>query len=57
MKWINLWKKVLQVISTRNSLQFSTTTVILQKSEKYQGVKERNMILKCLCCHVGCVAL
>ena len=41
MKWINLWKKVLQVISTRNSLQFSATTVILQKCDKYQGVKEK----------------
>ena len=26
------------------------------KTKKYQGVKERNMILKCLCPHVGCVA-
>ena len=41
MKWINLWIKMLQIISTRNCLQFNTTTVTLHKSKKYQGVKEK----------------
>ena len=36
-----------------NCLQYDTKTVILQKSNKYQEVKRKNMILKCLCPHVG----
>ena len=52
MKWINLWIEKLIIISTRNCLQFSTTTGTLHKSKKYQGVKEK----KCLCPHVRCVA-
>ena len=41
MKYINLWIKISQIISTRNCLQFGTTTVFLRKSKKYQGVKEK----------------
>ena len=42
MKWINLWiKKILQIISTRNCLQFDATTVILHKSNKHQEAKEK----------------
>ena len=55
MKLISLWVKKLNIISTRNCLQFNTITVILHKKQKYQEVKKRN-ILKCLCPHVGCVA-
>ena len=42
MKWINLWIKKLQIISTRNCIQFATTTVILYKSNKHQEVKKKH---------------
>ena len=56
MKWINLCIKKLPIISTQNCPQFNTTTVILHKSKKISGSQGKNMILKCLCPHVGCVA-
>ena len=30
--------------------------LFLNKSNKHQEVKGKNMILKCLCPHVGCIA-
>ena len=42
MKWIIPLNeiKILQIISKQNSLQFDTTTVILDKSKKSLGDKE-----------------
>ena len=53
-KWINLWIK--KFASTRNWHQFVTTRVILHKKQKnIRESRKRNMFLKCLCPHVGCV--
>ena len=41
MKWVNLWIKYFADYTYTNCLQFNTTTVILHKSKKYQGVKEK----------------
>ena len=41
MKWINLWIKNFADYIYTNCLQFTTTTDILDKSKKYQGVKEK----------------
>ena len=41
MKWITLWIKTSQIISTQNYRQFNCPTVILHKSKKYQSVKEK----------------
>ena len=38
MKWVNLW---IQNFAYYIYTKFGTTTVILHKSNKYQGVKER----------------
>ena len=47
MKWRNFWiKNFADYIYTKNCLQFNTTTVILHKSKKYQGVKEKKHDLK-----------
>ena len=40
MKWINLRIKKSKIIFTENCLQFNTTTFILHKGKKYQGVKQ-----------------
>ena len=47
-----------QIISTETCLQFNTTTVILHKSKKYQGVKEKKHDLEMsmpscrMCCSI-----
>ena len=56
MKWINLWiKDFADYIYTKLPSIYYHNSYFTQK-QKISGVKEMNMIMKCLCPHVGCVA-
>ena len=60
MKWINLLIKKnrrLYLIKTAFNLTPQQLHVFCTRAKTIQESRKRNMILKCLCSHVGCVAL
>ena len=59
MKWINLWIKILQNISTRNCSQFDKTTVILHNGKTHQEAKKKKHDFKMfmLSCRICCTVM
>ena len=56
MKWINLWIENFKGYIFRYEISFNLLPqqLFLRKAKNLRESRKRNMILKCLCPHVGC---
>ena len=57
MKWINLWINKFRIIYLHKiALNLKPQQLFCTKAKNISESRKRNMILKCLCPHVECVA-